>query len=149
MSERLQAFLLVRSGGRPLGLGVEALEEVCEPAPVATVPARSGAVRGVRRLRGTLVPVVHLGALLDETSCPAEVGGAVVLVRVGGRRVALEVDDAEAVRRARVVLARPEDRLPWSRAIATLTESGTFVPLLDLAALEGRLAQGEACTTTT
>ena len=57
MSDRTQAFLLVRSGGRPLGLGVEALEEVCEPAPVAMVPTRSGAVRGVRRVRGTLVPV--------------------------------------------------------------------------------------------
>ncbi|MCU0620187.1 MAG: chemotaxis protein CheW [Gemmatimonadales bacterium] len=149
MSGDTRAFLLVRSGGRPFGLGVEALDEVCASAPVARVPSHSPAVRGVRRLRDTLVPVVHLGALLDETACPEPPGEAVVLVRLAGRRVALEVDEAEVVRRERVVVARVEDRLPWSRAIAVLADSGAFVPLLDLAALEARLAQGETCTTTT
>src|SRR5213078_492236 len=48
-----------------------------------------------------LVPVVHLGALMSDGTPPAERGRTAVLVEIGAgegaRRVAFEVEDADAV----------------------------------------------------
>jgi purine-binding chemotaxis protein CheW len=130
-------FLLVRAEQRVYGLPLERVVEVADLSEVQPVPSTAVSVRGLTPLRGRLVPLVHLGALLGGRAAPDQRGRAAVLVRVGGRQVALEVDDAdEVVRDAALPVARGED-LPWASGVARQRDG--LVPILDLDALEERI----------
>ncbi|MGH7607991.1 MAG: hypothetical protein ACREME_11695, partial [Gemmatimonadales bacterium] len=56
----------------------------------------------------------------------------------GGRQVALEVDDAEAVVREDALPVPHGQSLPWAAGVAE--QNGTLVPILDLDALGERIA---------
>jgi chemotaxis signal transduction protein len=91
----------------------------------------------VTPLRGRLVPLVHLGALLGLRAPPPERGRAAVLLDLAGRLVALEVDDAEEVVRV-AALPLPDDAsLPWAVGVAPRGDG--LVPILDLDALGERI----------
>lgn len=130
-------FLLVRVDGKAYGLPLARVLEVGDLGDVMDVPRSLAAVRGLTPLRGRLVPLIHLGALLGDRAAPPEKGRAAVLVELGSRVVAFEVDDAdEVVREAALPVPRGE-RLPWATAVAR-RESG-LIPILDLDALGDRI----------
>ena len=115
--------------------------EVGDLAEVLDVPRALPAMRGLTPLRGRLIPVVHLGALLGERTPPPERGRATVLVSLGAgegtRYVAFEVDDADdVVREAPLPVPRGES-LPWASGVAR--RRGALVPILDLDALGDRI----------
>jgi chemotaxis signal transduction protein len=134
--------LLVRAGRRLVGLPLAQVIEVLDPGTTFTVPALEPAVRGVAVVRGRILPLVHLGALLDGTACPVERSGIGVLVELSGRRVCLEVEDAESVLYQPGLPVAPGAGLPWAAAVAR-TDDG-LVPLLDLAALGTRISEASA-----
>ncbi len=83
----MKGYLLVRVAGKAYGLPVGRVLEVGDASEVLTVPRKLPAVRGLTPLRGRLVPLIHLGALLSGTAAPADpVAGVrtVVLVEIGG-----------------------------------------------------------------
>jgi hypothetical protein len=82
---------------------------------------------------------VHLGALLDGTTCPERRGETTILVRVDGRPLCLEVEDAEEVLSERGHPVPPGTTLPFAAAVARLPEG--LVPLLDLTALVARISE--------
>lgn len=133
MSRTTGGFLLVRTGSRRVGLELRHVVEVMQVGTVHPVPSIEPAVRGVAAVHGRVVPVVHLGALLDAAPCPAAAGNLVVMVNVDGRRVCLEIDDAEVVVREPALPVPPGATLPWAIGVARHPEG--LVPLLDLAAL--------------
>ncbi len=136
----LASFLVVRAGAGRVGLELHDLVEVCDPGAVEPVPAREPALRGVTRRRGGLIPVVHLGALLAGSAPPADRGEALVVARVGGREVGLEVEAAELVSREPALAAETRaGALPWAHAV--VPHAGGYLPLLDLAALAVRLKE--------
>jgi purine-binding chemotaxis protein CheW len=142
MTERTPAVLLVRAGERRVALALSDLIEVVEPTPPAAVPAREPAFRGLTVVRGRLIPLVHLGALLDGGTVPGTVPEAAVMIAVGGRRICLEVDAVEEVLRVPTLPAPPGQALPWAAAVAR-TDDG-LVPVLDIPALGVRLTDGGA-----
>jgi chemotaxis signal transduction protein len=103
------------------------------------VPRALAAVRGLTPLRGRLVPLVHLGALLGNRAPPAVQGQAAVLVQLPGedRYVAFEVDDAEAVVREPALPVPDGESLPWAAGVARHPDG--LVPILDLEALGERI----------
>jgi chemotaxis signal transduction protein len=133
------AYLLVRVHGRRVGLSLSSVIEVLEPGPVYPVPCAEAAVRGVTGVRGAIVPVVDLGALLAGAPCGSSRGETVVVVQLSGRRVCLEVDDAEEVLRAGGLPFPPGSALPWASGVARHPEG--LIPLLDLSALGSRIAE--------
>jgi chemotaxis signal transduction protein len=137
-----RGYLLVRVDGKEYGLPLARVLEVGDLADVLTVPRALAAMRGLTPLRGRLVPVVHLGALLADRSPPDERGRAAVLVELGAgegtRRVAFEVDDADDVVREPSLPVPPGESLPWASGVAR--RRGTLVPILDLDALGDRIA---------
>jgi chemotaxis signal transduction protein len=139
MSRAGEGFLLVRTGSRRVGLELAHVVEVIQIGSVHPVPSREPAVRGVTAVHGRMVPVVHLGALLDIAVCPATVGNLMVLVTVDGRRVGLEIDDAEVVVREPALPVPPGATFPWVIGVARHPEG--LVPLLDLAALSSRFME--------
>jgi purine-binding chemotaxis protein CheW len=139
MSVGRDGYLLVKAGGRSVGLALDQVIEVLDPGDAYPVPAVEPAVRGVTTVRGRIMPLVHLGALLDGARCPAERGDTAVVVELSGRRVCLEVEAAESVL-ADTGLPVPADAaMPWAVAVAR-TEEG-LLPLLDLTALGARITE--------
>src|SRR5437867_8377035 len=61
-----RGYLLVRVDGKAYGLPLARVLEVGDLAEVLDVPRALPAMRGLTPLRGRLVPVVHLGALLGD-----------------------------------------------------------------------------------
>ena len=139
MSGSGAAWLLVRVGGRLVGLALARVVEVLPATTVHAVPSREPAVRGVTGVRGRLVTVIHLGALLDGTACPAEPAEAAVLVELEGRRVCLELDGAEEVLIGTGLPIPHGTTLPWASAVARHPDG--LVPLLDLDPLGARLRE--------
>ncbi|HEU5169888.1 MAG TPA: chemotaxis protein CheW [Gemmatimonadales bacterium] len=132
--------LFVRAGARRVALPLDCLVEVIDPGPAVPVPAREPALRGLARLRGRLVPLVHLGALLDEAACPPAPGDAAVVIAIGTRRLCLEVEAVEEVARGDVVPLPAGEALPWATGV--VRADGGLVPILDVPALGGRLLEG-------
>lgn len=130
-------FLVVHAAGRAIGLPVEHLEAVTSPGDVVPVPSQEPAMRGVATLRGAVLPVVHLGALMAGGRCPDENAAAAVVVTVATQRFCLEVDDAEVVQSGELLPLPRERALPWAGALVRRGEE--LLPLLDLAALSARL----------
>lgn len=131
--------LLVRAGGRVVGLPLAQVVEVLDPGAAFPVPSTEPAVRGVSVIRGRILPLVHLGALLEERACPPERAELGVLVDVGGRRLCFEIEEAESVLYERGMPVPAGSALPWAAAVAR-TDYG-FIPLLDLTALGARLLE--------
>ncbi|HVH09326.1 MAG TPA: chemotaxis protein CheW, partial [Gemmatimonadales bacterium] len=115
--------------------------EVGDLAEVFDVPRALPAMRGLTPLRGRLVPVVHLGALMADGTPPVTRGRTAVLVELGAgegiRHVALEVDDADDVVREAALPVPPGESLPWAWGVAR--RRGALVPILDLDALGDRI----------
>jgi purine-binding chemotaxis protein CheW len=96
-------LLIVRVGGRLLGLPVEHVEETMRVLPCEPVAAAPGYVRGVAVVRGRVTPIVELrqlvgaaeGAVAEAEAAPARI----VTVRTReGQRVGLLVDHVLGVR---------------------------------------------------
>lgn len=131
-----EGWLLVRAGGRRVGLALGQVTEVLGLGPVHPVPATDAAVRGVTSVRGRLVPLVHLATLLGSMGGE---GGTAVLMQLGGRRVCVEVDDAEEVLREPGLPVPSDVSLPFATAVARRPEG--IVPLLDLSPVGTRIAE--------
>jgi chemotaxis signal transduction protein len=128
---------MVRAERRPYGLPLDRVVEVADLTEVLEVPHAEVAVRGLTPVRGRLVPLVHLAAFLGRRPPPVERGRAAVLVRVGERFVAFEVDDADEVVREAPLPLPDGASLPWASGVAPRGDG--LVPILDLAALGDRI----------
>jgi chemotaxis signal transduction protein len=130
------SWLLVRAGGRRVGLALDQVIEVVDLGPVHPVPSTDPSVRGVTASRGRIVPLLRLATLLGASG---GAGGTAVLVGIDGRRLCLEVDDAEEVLRDPGLPVPPDVSLPFAIAVARRPDG--IVPLLDLTAVGARIAE--------
>jgi purine-binding chemotaxis protein CheW len=142
MTGKGEGYLLVRAADRRVGLALAQVVEVLDPGPIYSVPAVEPAVRGVTSVRGRIVPVIHLGALLEGTACPEARGDVAVVVELAGRTLCLEVEEAETVLRQPGLAVPPGAALAWAVAVARTDEG--LVPLLDLTALGARIKEDPA-----
>jgi chemotaxis signal transduction protein len=137
----VKGYLLVRADGKSYGLPVGRVLEVGDATEVLSVPRALPAVLGLTPIRGRLVPLIHLGAFLTGQPAPPLPPTAeertVVLVELGGRQVAFQVDDADAVVREQPLPVPRGQTLPWASGVAE--QGGGLVPILDLDALGERL----------
>jgi chemotaxis signal transduction protein len=142
MSRSAKGFLLVRVGRRRVGLALAHVIEVTSLGAVHPVPSLEPAVRGVAAVQGKMIPVVHLGALLEGGACPALAGDLGVVVTIDGRRLCFEVDEAEVLVRDAPLPVPKGATFPWAVGVARHAEG--LVPLLDLPALSSRFMEAES-----
>lgn len=132
-------ILLVRSGGREVGLPLDRVLEVGGIGAINAVPGTAPAVRGVTEARGRLVPIAHLGALLAGEACPPLVAEQTqVLALVDGQWLALEVEAADAAP-SDAILPPPEGSGLASWVVGVVRRDKTWIPVLNLDALADRL----------
>jgi chemotaxis signal transduction protein len=134
-----EGWLLVRAGGRRVGLALDQVIEVLDLGPIYPVPSTEPAVRGVTNCRGRIVPLVHLASLLDGARGVETSGGTAVMVRLGDLRLCLEVDDAEEVLREPGLPISQDVSMPFAVAVARHADG--LVPLLDLTAVGARISE--------
>jgi chemotaxis signal transduction protein len=116
--------------------------EVTMVGDVHLVPVMEPAVRGLVAVHGRMLPLVHLGSLLENKPSEALTGTVGVIVQVDGRRVCLEVEEAEVIVREPALPVPPGEALPWAIGVARYDDG--LVPLLDLPALSSRLMEATA-----
>jgi chemotaxis signal transduction protein len=139
MSRKGGGFLLVRAGNRRVGLQLSQVVEVTQLGPVYPVPSVEPAVRGVVAVQGRMVPVVHLGALLEGSPYPTRTENLAVVVMLDDRRLCLEIEEAVIIVHQTAMPVPPGETLPWAIGVARHGEG--LVPLLDLSALGSRLME--------
>ena len=139
MSRQGGGFLLVRVGNRRVGLQLSQVVEGTQLGPGHPVPSVEPAVRGVVAVQGRRVPVVHIGAWLEGSPCPAQTENLAVVVMLDDRRLCLEIDEAEIIVRQPALPVPPGETLPW--AVGVTRYGDGLVPLLDLSALGSRLME--------
>jgi purine-binding chemotaxis protein CheW len=133
--------LLVRTGSRAAALPLENVAETMRPLPVEAVAGMPGCMRGLALIRGLPVPVIHLGSLLG-----AEEGATttrLVTLRVGDRRVALEVDAVLGVRELDPALLQELPLLLRGASAGVVEAIGTLDAELLLVLKASRLVPAE------
>jgi purine-binding chemotaxis protein CheW len=127
----------VRVGQEHYALAVEQVLEVAEAARLTPVPGAPPEVLGVHNLRGQVIPVIALAALLGLGQ---EDPARIVVVELGDRRAGLAVDAVLDV--VELPPASEPSQSPYLSG-ATLVD-GTLVGLLDVDAVLAPLAPAEA-----
>ena len=123
--------MVLVGGGVAVAMLADKAREVLPRTPAIRLPGAPAFVCGVVNVRGTLVPLVDLGRLLD--AAPAIPSGWVVTLDLAGRRCALAVDLLPVLRAADAPPgARPDGRTFLDREVGV---AGATLPLLDVDAL--------------
>jgi purine-binding chemotaxis protein CheW len=131
------AHLLVRVGGERYALPIHDVVEVTRMGDLIPVPGAPHALLGVQNVRGQVVPVVDLGAVVGMPR--SETRGAVVVVDDSGQPAGLAVDALLDV--AELVAEGSES--PDGPLLGSAMVDGALVGLLDTRR-SLRLAQGSA-----
>ncbi|HEX9729141.1 MAG TPA: chemotaxis protein CheW [Gemmatimonadales bacterium] len=133
----MTGYLVVRSGATRFGLPLAHVVEVVPTEGLTAAPGTSPAVRGVMPVRGRLIPLAHLDALVRGRTPDATIGHAAVVMSVDGDPVAFEVDEAEELQRAAPGPLPSGWEFPWAVGVARVGD--TLIPILDVASLVERL----------
>jgi purine-binding chemotaxis protein CheW len=95
-----------RIGGEDYAVDIMRVREIINPLPVTPVPRAPAFIEGVIRLRSEVIPVVDVRKRFALPPTPQTRKTKYLVVRIGGRRLALVVDEVTEV----VRLARSEIR---------------------------------------
>jgi purine-binding chemotaxis protein CheW len=96
--EELRQLLFFRVGREQFAVALTAVDEAVDLTPVQPVPDMPDAMLGVCDVRGVLVPVYSPARALGAMAvAPRPEESVVLLMRAGGRRVGVVVDDVEDV----------------------------------------------------
>ena len=126
----LSHVLLVRAGGWICALPITDVVETMRGLPLRPVAGAPRFIRGLSIIRGALLPVVSLAALLGAEEAPltappalaaGQGAGRLVTVRTGERQIALHVDEvigAKHIDASALALTPPllSEALPGSTA---------------------------------
>ena len=93
----VRRFLTFRSAGNLYALPAEEVLEVIHVPAVARVPQSPASLLGLANLRGTVLPLVDLSALLGTTAASAEAIAAKAIVLDAGTPLALAVSSVETL----------------------------------------------------
>ena len=113
-------------------------EVVVPPSRFSRVPRAPKAVRGVMNLRGRVITVVELRALL-KMSDGTDKGSRVVLLDRGRRDLGLLVTDVDGVESIEKVTQAPGEQVPSVKGVARVR--GLAVTLLDPEGLDGAVSE--------
>ena len=98
------AWLVCRTATRACALPLADVRETMRLLALDPIAGAPKGVLGISRIRGEVVPIIHLGALLEE---PQTHPRHLVTITLGERMVALAVDEVVGVRDIAETALRP------------------------------------------
>jgi purine-binding chemotaxis protein CheW len=116
-------WLLCRLGAHVCALPLGHIVEILRPLPIEPVADAPRFVRGLSLIRGSPVPVVDTTLLLDESGAEPE---RLVMIKIGGRLVALAVTAVLGVRSIDAGSAHPPPPLLREAAGEIVSAIGTL-----------------------
>ena len=118
----------VHAGGEQYAIPIGEALEVADMGDVVAVPGAPGSVIGIRNLRGQVLPVIDLAALLGlEATAPR---GRIVVAAEGPRRAGLAVESIIGV----ASLAAPSQSVDSDLLAGAVLVDGTLVGIVKVAA---------------
>jgi chemotaxis signal transduction protein len=126
--------VLARVADERYAFAVEAVREVAESFAVTPVPGAPATLLGVHSLRGEILPVLDLAAILGVGR---GAGGWLVVAEQGGLRAGLAVDAVEDVAELGTALAAEAEPLAGS-----VLMDGELVAVVDVGAVLSKAARG-------
>jgi purine-binding chemotaxis protein CheW len=131
-------YVRVEVGDEVYAIPVESVLEIADAGEVTAVPGAGPAVVGVRNLRGSILPVFRLAALLGLPS--ASGGTRIVVTECDGLRAALAVDAVSDVG-----ALSPADEETSSELLAgAALENGTLIGIVDVRRVFAALGEDAA-----
>lgn len=127
-----------RLGDSRFCVDIMRIREIVLPQPLCAMPRSSRMLEGMVNLRGSVIPVVNLRSRFEMEP---RFGGAgkLMIVSVGGRQVALAVDDVEEVLTVPVrdIVPPPEmaDGIGGEYLVGVCLSEGIMYLILDIDAL--------------
>ncbi|HEY9244206.1 MAG TPA: chemotaxis protein CheW [Streptosporangiaceae bacterium] len=122
----MSTYVQFRVAGEAYAIPAGHVVEVAPPAELTRVPGTPPELAGVRNMRGTILPVIDLAALLGiARSTPP---GRVLVAETGEHRAGFEIDDVDAVR----VLAEPDAETESPLLTGARLDGGQLIGFLDI-----------------
>ena len=115
--------------GEDYALPVADVLEIADYGEVAPVPGASGAILGVRNLRGQVLPVVNLASVLGLS--PGAAPERIVVAESGGRQAGLAVDSVDDVEQ----LPEAGEETESPHLAGAVLSDGALVGLVNLASV--------------
>jgi purine-binding chemotaxis protein CheW len=142
----LRACLFTVSGTR-LAVDVRSAREVALFEELTAVPRAPRHVVGVANLRGTVIPIVDVGPLLDLPALRAPRSVRTLVLRDGPLLAAMVVEAVLGLEPFEALLApdaptAPRDRVPSRFLNGWLAWAGEMVPVLDVGRMLAELRSG-------
>ena len=91
-SQERRQFITFRSGDQDFGANIMMIREIRGWTKTTALPHAPHFVRGVINLRGIVLPVIDLKALLGRGDTEADIKHVIVVVKAGERTIGLLVD---------------------------------------------------------
>ncbi len=112
------------------------------PSALTRIPRAPRALKGVMNLRGRVVPVIDLAALLQLDTTQSQIATKIVLMELGRRELGLLITDVDGIENIEKV-GQPARSSPTVRGLARL--GALAITVLEPDGLDSAVAQ--ACTT--
>ena len=117
-------------------------EVVVAPTEYTRVPRAPVSVKGVVNLRGRVVPVVDLRALLEVAPHPTAVSTRLILLELGRRELGLLITDVDGVESIEKVTPSPQALAPMVRGLARV--GALAITVLDPEGVDAAVARAFA-----
>ncbi|HEU5416669.1 MAG TPA: chemotaxis protein CheW [Streptosporangiaceae bacterium] len=131
----MNTYVQVRVAGEVYAIPVRNVVAVAPPGAVTRVPGTRPELVGVRNMRGAILPVFDLAAMLS-LPCTAP-PGRVLVTETGGCQAGFQVDEVDAVR----PLGEPDADAESPLLAGALLTDGELIGFIDIPQLFGTLAR--------
>ena len=139
-----QAFALVQTGQRQLGIAAEhVVQAMAWPADLTALPRAGAALEGVFVHNGQVIPLVSIERWFDPAAAPARQGAQVLVLRSGGKVMGVVVDALMGLLHAGAAqvhrVHQDNDALELFHSVVQRPSGAGLVSLLDPERLAGRV----------
>lgn len=133
MSSDLVSVLVVDAAQHRVAFLAAAVDEVLPAALPVPLPGAPDVVEGLLDVRGEAVPVLDVRRRFGLPPRPLELADCLVLLRTGGRRLALRVDEAVTLAEVDRTELTPDPSFPGAGYVAgTASHDGDLLVVLDV-----------------
>lgn len=134
-------FVAFSCGASNYGIPIMAVREIRSWQPTTPIPGRNPAARGVLDIRGTVVEVFDLSALLGYAPITPTAGSVVLVLSLDDRAVGILVDAVSDIIQASgdsLMPIPPNQGQQWPATVTSMVHhEGGMIGILDLATIFG------------
>lgn len=126
-------YVRVTVASETYAMPVANVVEVAELGPVRAVPRARPELLGIRNLRGQILPVIDLGALLGVS--PTRTPAHLLLAEAGGRQAGFAIEEVSGIGE----LDDPSEETESDLLLGAALSNGALIGVIDMPAVFSKL----------